>query len=107
MQKTILAPDGNVYTKTTKTFMDISDLYAYLGLTDDEIDFFGDNAWTEVSYGDAPFTLITSEYALDRMVDAYEDYHNTVIVNKSMTAEDFRNKFWQLVEKDDYINLEY
>lgn len=107
MQKTILAPDGNVYTKTTKTFMDISDLYAYLGLTDYEIDHIADLAWRNNSYGDATYTLVKSVYALDQMLDAYENYHRNHIANKSMTAEDFRSKFWQLVEKDDYINLEY
>ena len=99
---------GNTMSKTTTvTLVNISDVYDHLGLTNDEVDFIADNAWTGVSYGDAMFTLVGNVYALDRMVEAYEDYHLTVIVNKSMTRDDFANKFWEIVGEADYINLEF
>ena len=91
----------------TVTLVNISDVYDHLGLTDDEVDFIADNAWVGVSYGDSNFTLVGNVYALDRMLDAYEDYHLTAIVNKSMTRDDFANKFWEIVGEADYINLEF
>jgi hypothetical protein len=94
-------------SKTTVTFVDISDIYDHLQLTDEEVEWIADNAWTGVSYGDAMFTLIGNNYALQCMVDAYEDYHLNVIVNKSMTRDDFANKFWEIVGENDYINMEF
>lgn len=92
--------------KTTVTFVNISDVYDHLGLTDDEITFIVNNAWRGVTYGDAHYTLIENVFALHYMVQAYEDYHLEVIANKSMTRDDFRRKFWEVVDSDDYINLE-
>lgn len=92
---------------TTVSLVNISDIYDHLELTDDEVDFIADNAWVGVSYGDSSFTLIRNVYALDRMLDAYEDYHLTAIVNKSMTRDDFCDKFWEIVDDADYINLEF
>ena len=91
---------------TTVTFVNLSDIYDHMGLTDDEIDFLGDNAWCNVSFGDAYATLIGNARALYRMQDAYEDYHSNAIANKSMTLDDFANKFWEIVGEADYVNLE-
>jgi hypothetical protein len=77
-----------------------------MGLTDDEVDFIADNAWNNVSFGDATYTLVGNVYALDQMLDAYEDYHLSPLVNKSMTRDEFANKFWEIVGEADYINLE-
>jgi hypothetical protein len=41
------------------------------------------------------------------MLEAYEHYHQKVIANKSMTRDDFANKFWEIVDDADYINLEF
>lgn len=86
--------------KTTVTFVNISDVYDHLGLTDDEIAFIANNAWTGVSYGDAHYTLIGNVFALDCMVEA------AVIANKSMNRDDFMRKFWEVVDSEDFINLE-
>ena len=91
----------------TVSLVNISDVYDHLGLTDYEVEWIADTAWSNVSYGDSNFTLVGNVYALDRMLDAYEDYHLTAIVNKSMTRDDFANKFWEIVGEADYINLEF
>ena len=92
--------------KTTVTFVNLSDIYDYLELTDDEVGYIADWGFDCVSYGDAFATLIGNRYALDCMVEAYERYHKNVIANKSMTHADFCQKFWEVVDSNDYINLE-
>lgn len=93
--------------KTTVTFVNLSDIYDHLELTNAEVEWIADKAWTGVSFGDASFTLIGNHFALDCMSDAYEDYHKNVIANKSMTQKDFADKFWQVVGEWDYINMEF
>ena len=99
--------ENKVSKTTTVTLVNISDVYDHLGLTDYEVEHIADVAWSNVSYGDAQYTLVGNVFALDCMLDAYEDYHLTVIVNKSMTRDDFANKFWEIVGESDYINLEF
>ncbi len=91
---------------TTVTLVNVADIYDNMGLTDGEVDFIADNAWNDVSFGDANYTLVGNVYALDQMLDAYEDYHRNVIENKSMTRDMFAHKFWKIVDDADYINLE-
>lgn len=90
----------------TVSLVNISDVYDHLGLTDYEVEWIADTAWNDVSYGDSNFTLVGNVFALDRMLDAYENYHKNTIANKSMTRDDFANKFWEIVGEADYINLE-
>ena len=92
--------------KTTVTFVNLSDIYDHLELSHQEVEWIADRGFDCVSYGDAFATLIKNPYALDCMVEAYEDYHKNVIANKSMTYADFCQKFWEVVDSDDYINLE-
>ena len=92
---------------TTVTFVNLSDIYDHLELTHQEVEWIADSGFDCVSYGDAFATLIGNRYALDCMVEAYEDYHKNIIANKSMTKDDFCNKFWEIVDDADYINLEF
>jgi len=93
--------------KTTVRCVDLSDIYDYLELSYTEIDGIADRAWTDVSFGNADFTLIGNNFALDCMLEAYESYHKDFIENKTMTPDDFTRKFWEIVGKNDYVNLEY
>lgn len=93
--------------KTTVTFVNLSDIYDHLELSHQEVEWIADTGFDCVSYGDAFATLIGNRYALDCMVEAYEHYHKNVIANKSMTRDDFCNKFWEAVDSADYINLEF
>ena len=92
---------------TTVTLVNISDVYDHLELTNQEVEWIADKSWSNVSYGDSSYTLVGNVYALDRMLYEYEDYHKNVIANKSMTRDDFANKFWEIVDDADYINLEF
>ena len=91
----------------TVSLVNISDIYDHLELTNNEVEWIADRAWSNVSYGDATYTLIGNAFALDCMVEEYESYHKNVIANKSMTRDDFANKFWEVVNDADYINLEF
>ena len=90
----------------TVSLVNIADIYAHLDLTVPEAQWIDETAWNDVSYGDANYTLVGNVYALDQMLNGYEDYHKNVIANKSMTRDDFANKFWEIVGEADYINLE-
>ena len=92
--------------KHAVTFVNLSDIYDHLQLTNAEVEWIADSGFDCVSYGDAFATLIGNRYALDCMVEAYERYHKNVIANKSMTHADFCQKFWEVVDSADYINLE-
>ena len=91
----------------TVSLVNISDIYDHLELSNHEVEWIADKAWSNVSYGDSSYTLVGNAFALDCMVEAYEDYHTHVIANKSMTRDDFANKFWEIVDDADYINLEF
>ena len=94
-------------SKHTVTFIDISDIYDQLELSNEEVEWIADVGLKNVSYGDAMFTLVGNVFALDCLLEGYEDYHKNNIANKSMTRDDFANKFWEVVDTADYINLEY
>ena len=91
----------------TVSLVNISDIYDHMELTHNEVEWIADKSWSNVSYGDSSYTLVGNVFALDSMVEAYEDYHKHVIANKSMTRDDFCNKFWEIVDDADYINLEF
>ena len=91
----------------TVSLVNISDIYDHLELTNQEVEWIADRGFDCVSFGDSSYTLIRNRYALDCMVEAYEDYHKNVIANKSMTKDDFISKYWEVVDNADYINLEF
>ena len=93
-------------SKQTVTFIDISTIYDQLELSNEEVEWIADVGLKNVSYGDAMFTLIGNVFALDCLLEGYEDYHKNNIANKSMTRDDFANKFWEVVDDNDYVNLE-
>ena len=93
-------------SKQTVTFIDISAIYDQLELSNQEVEWIADVGLKNVSYGDAMFTLVGNVFALDCLLEGYEDYHKNNIANKSMTRDDFANKFWEVVDDNDYVNLE-
>ena len=53
---------------TTATFVHLSDLYDHLELTNQEVEWIADKAWSKVSFCDATYTLIGHLFALECMV---------------------------------------
>lgn len=118
--KTYIMPDGNVYHKSTVSCVSFSSLTAYLGLTDNEVDAVCDMGFSTVSWGDADYTLVNSDYALKCIIDGliayYDEYYdelndkagglNLTISERTLSEEELRTKYWEIVERNDYIDLE-
>ena len=90
----------------TVSFIDLSEVMERLGFEAYEREFIYNTAFNEISWGDASYTLIENNWTLDCIVDYYEAYHRENIANKSMTEQMLRDKFWQIVGEQDYINME-
>jgi len=101
----------------TVTFLDVSEVYAQLGFTDDLAQHVDLNGFQKVSFGDADFTLVGNNFALDCIVEGVFSYYDFLndemaspsrnIPEKLWTEEELRAAFWRVVGQDDYINLEF
>ena len=92
--------------RTTVTFVDVSELYHKLGLSDDVCRHVDQMGFHNVSYGDADMTLVGNVFALDCIWEGLEDYHELTEQENPWTLETFAAKYWELVDVADYINLE-
>lgn len=104
--KTYIMPDGNVYHKSTVTCVSFSSLTAYLGLTDDEVQAICDYGFSNVSWGDADYTLIGNNFALECIVSGLLSYYDETDTEPRVTEQEVRTKYWEIVERNDYIDLE-
>lgn len=104
--------------KENVTFVDISGVYDHIGFTNDEVEAIADYGFGSVSYGDAYATLISGKFALSCIINGYASYRDelngTTYTDEDrpnnpniFTEEDIANKFWEVVGKDEFINLEF
>jgi len=119
------------------TFLDVSEVYAGLGFTDAMADHVDRVGFDRVTYGDADFTLVGNHFALDCILEGVFSYYDFLKTGDAglreghgphpsdeelwtgtlmelgrppasmWTEETLRAAYWQMVGKDDYINLEY
>ena len=99
------------------TFLDVSEVYAHLGFTDEMAEHVDRVGFDKVSFGDATFTLVGNNFALDCIMDGVFSYYDFLndemaspsrnIPEKLWTEEELRAAYWQVVGQDDYINLEF
>ena len=81
-------------------FVNISDVLEHMGYTEDEQEEILDAGFSNVSWGDATYTLIGNNLAL-HCLHAGNVYLDTPL------AEDAVNmRYWEVVGQDDYINME-
>jgi hypothetical protein len=81
-------------------FVNISDVLEHMGYSEDEQDELLDAGFSNVSWGDAVYTLIGNKFAL-HCIHAGNVYLDTPL------AEDAVNmRYWEVVGQDDYINME-
>lgn len=109
-------PNGTSIRKHTTRCVAISAIYDYIGFTDDEVEYIADYGFDCVTFGDAPYTLIGNNFALSCIVDGYTAYldamNNNVgepsrnLPEQVLTREEITQKFWEIVEREDYVNLE-
>jgi len=100
--------------RTTVTFVDASELYHNLGLTDDQVRHVDQTGFSNVSFGDADITLVGNVFALDCIWEGLQDYHEMLNAENPgeplpgllYSQETFTEKYWELVGEADYINLE-
>ena len=113
----VTLPNGYIASKYQYQCVDISEVYDYLELDNDEVDWIADRGFDCVSYGDAMATLIGNVFALSCIVDGLMSYYDWLNENKGsipsrllpariLSKEEIEKKFWELVGNDDYINLE-
>jgi hypothetical protein len=81
-------------------FVNISDVLEHMGYSEDEQEEILDAGFSNVSWGDATYTLIGNNYAL-HCIHAGNMYLDTPL---NVDAVDMR--YWEVVRQDDYINME-
>jgi hypothetical protein len=89
------------------------DVLDHIGFSDQEVEAIADYGISGVSFGDATYTLIGNNYALHLIQDSIAIYYDertaiygSIDLPHIYTAEEIAEKFWAVVNEDDYINLE-
>ena len=94
-------------SKKNLTVISLWDILDHIGFSDAEVEAISDYGLSGVSFGDATYTLIGNNFALHLIQDGIATYYDSEdVAGVHLTAEDIAEKFWQVVDEDDYINLE-
>ena len=116
---------GNILTSTgvirkkNLTAISLWDILDYMEFTDEEVEAISDFGLSNVSWGDATYTLIGNNFALDCIQTAIVSYYHEWLNGEDgmgtpsrnlpehiWSKEEIAEKFWQIVGQDDYINME-
>lgn len=103
--------------RKTTSFVSFLDIAQHIGLTQEEVDAVCDIGFSNVSWGDADYTLIGNNYALECILGGLLTYYDILndndgdlpsraIPERTLTAQEVRTKFWEIVGKNDYVNME-
>lgn len=92
------------------------DVLDHIGFSEGEVEAIADFGLSGVSFGDATYTLIGNNYALNLIQESIATYydelnsgdfpHSRSIPPHLYTPEEIAEIFWGVVGEDDYINLE-
>ena len=104
-------------TKKNLTAISLWDILDHMELRQEEQDAISDFGLSNVSFGDAAYTLIGNNYALSLIQDSLEEYYDELeslegdnpsrmIPARIYTRQEIADMFWAVVSEDDYINLE-
>ena len=104
-------------TKKNLTAISLWDILDHMELRQEEQDAISDFGLSNVSFGDAAYTLIGNNYALSLIQDSLEEYYDELeslegdnpsrmIPARIYTRKEIADMFWAVVGEDDYINLE-
>ena len=104
-------------SKKTLTVISLWDILDHIGFSDEEVEAISDYGLSDVSFGDATYTLIGNNYALHLIQEAIATYYDELnsedpdqpsrnILPHLYTPEEIAEIFWGVVNEDDYINLE-
>ena len=95
-------------SKKTLTVISLWDILDHIGFSDEEVEAISDYGLSQVSWGDATYTLIGNNFALHIIQDSITTYYEAEDIDlpHKYTAEEIATIFWGVVGEDDYINLE-
>lgn len=94
----------------TVSFVNYSDLLSHLQFTEEEELTLESLAWSNVSFGDADYTLVGNTFALNCILDAiaYGGAWEHLSGDEVLAVQNqVREKFWKFVGPQDYVNLEF
>ena len=86
--------------RTELSVVDLSDVLKAVGFEFDDAWHVVDIGFTDVSFGDASYTLIGNGTALDYIVLGNHYLDNP------MDKDELTRKYWEVVQDNDFINLE-
>ena len=84
----------------TVSFVNIDQVLEHMGYSEDEQDQILDAGFSNVSWGDALYTLIGNKFAL-HCIHAGNVYLDTPLAEDAVTM-----RYWEVVGQEDYINME-
>lgn len=89
----------------TISFVNIDDVLSHIGINQDDHPYIYDAGFGGVSFGDASYTMVGNKFALACITDGVESLQ---LDDKylDLTREMIEQRYWEIVGKDDYINLE-
>jgi hypothetical protein len=101
----------------TVSFVSMWDVLSHIGFTDTEVDGIVTYGFDNVTWGDAAYTLISTESALSRILTGIRNHYDAIealegdmpsrmIPAHIYTEEEIRNAFWRAVGGVEYIDLE-
>ena len=81
-------------------FVNLVDVLTHIGYTEEEQEEILDYGFSNVSWGDAVYTLIGNTFALDCLLSG------NMSLEVPLAEDAVRMWFWEVVQQDDYINME-
>jgi len=84
----------------TVSFVDVDSILTHIGYSEDEAEQVLDVGFSNVSWGDAVYTLIGNKFAL-HCIHAGNVYLDTPLAEDAVTM-----RYWEVVGQDDYVNME-
>jgi len=110
---------SNTVPRLTINAVSLWDILDYMELREEEVQAISDFGLSNVSFGDSMFTLIGNNFALDCIVNGLEAYYDELQMDadeygqpsrslpaRIYTRKDITEMFWQVVNEDDYVDLE-
>ena len=110
---------SNTVPRLTINAVSLWDILDFMELRDEEVQAISDFGLSNVSFGDSMFTLIGNNFALDCIVTGLEAYYDELQMDadeygqpsrslpaRIYTRKDITEMFWQVVNEDDYVDLE-
>lgn len=97
------------------SFVNYTDVIDHIGFTEDEVEGIADYGFPTFFVGDSDVPLYDNERILNCILDGYAAYLDELDDNlgepsrnlpeRILTEQDIRDKFWDMVSKENYINM--